>query len=566
MKHLRILFVLVFLLVAGATVTQAQRDSDGDGLADGQDNCPNEAGPAGNNGCPLVLVIAPQQPLDTDGDGLPDSDDQCPTVAGPRENRGCPVETTPTGPTDLAPNPAVDTDGDGVPDSNDGCPTQAGPAHLSGCPDTTQDSDGDSIPDPVDNCPNVAGVPENNGCPPFTPPALPTDACYVTPNGDFRVIVREQPDLNAAMLGFLLPGVIYEAQGYVMVGTELWFVMTSYENSANITGYASRSVLNASACGEIAPVGPSNVRVVPTGEGRTTVVNTSGEFPWQVSLLVGFGEGTPEQPTQTVEYCIYQEVQEAGVFEEVCYEIEIPEGCVLTTAEAGVYTVDCGDGETVNVNPLFDGMPAVDFQGPSRDNDSAIAIGLRLIFNGPADPDDGPETVEYCIYQEVQEAGVFEEVCYEIEIPEGCVLTTAEAGVFTLDCDGEDVTVNPLFDDVPSSVVPVQRDPETLGIGMQMIYRGGGANTGGGTDTIEYCVYEEVQEVGVFEEVCYEIEAPEGCVFVASEAGVYTLDCDNEGTLNPDLGGLPAIDLTYPTNPEQPILIGLLLPAVQKVR
>lgn len=39
-------------------------DSDGDGIEDSKDACPNEAGPAEFNGCP-----------DSDGDGIADKDD-----------------------------------------------------------------------------------------------------------------------------------------------------------------------------------------------------------------------------------------------------------------------------------------------------------------------------------------------------------------------------------------------------------------------------------------------------------------------------------------------------------
>jgi outer membrane protein OmpA-like peptidoglycan-associated protein len=61
-------------------------DADGDGVADGDDNCPNEAGPAANNGCPWP---------DTDGDGILDKDDKCPNEAGVAANNGCP-EVKPT--------------------------------------------------------------------------------------------------------------------------------------------------------------------------------------------------------------------------------------------------------------------------------------------------------------------------------------------------------------------------------------------------------------------------------------------------------------------------------------
>lgn len=108
-----------------------KKDSDGDGIYDKEDACPNQAGPAENQGCPWP---------DTDGDGVLDKDDACPSVAGTLG--GCP-----------------DSDGDGIKDSEDSCPTVAGIAQFGGCPD----SDGDGIQDSEDQCPNVAGT--LNGCP-----------------------------------------------------------------------------------------------------------------------------------------------------------------------------------------------------------------------------------------------------------------------------------------------------------------------------------------------------------------------------------------------------------------
>ncbi|WP_395058463.1 thrombospondin type 3 repeat-containing protein, partial [Flavobacterium sp.] len=74
---------------------------------------------------------------DTDGDGIYDKDDACPEVAGLKQFNGCP-----------------DTDGDGIQDSEDACPEVAGLAALKGCPDT----DGDGIADKDDACPEVAGL------------------------------------------------------------------------------------------------------------------------------------------------------------------------------------------------------------------------------------------------------------------------------------------------------------------------------------------------------------------------------------------------------------------------
>ena len=55
---------------------------------------------------------------DTDGDGIWDKDDACPEVPGLEEFNGCP-----------------DTDGDGIEDGNDDCPNVAGAAEFNGCPD-----------------------------------------------------------------------------------------------------------------------------------------------------------------------------------------------------------------------------------------------------------------------------------------------------------------------------------------------------------------------------------------------------------------------------------------------
>ena len=115
------------------------KDRDGDGVIDKLDDCPKEAGPAENNGCPWG---------DADGDGVLDNVDKCPNEVGPKENDGCPI---------------IDTDGDGVIDTVDECVNVVGPAENSGCPWT--DADGDGILDKDDKCINEPGVKENGGCP-----------------------------------------------------------------------------------------------------------------------------------------------------------------------------------------------------------------------------------------------------------------------------------------------------------------------------------------------------------------------------------------------------------------
>ncbi len=118
---------------AGLTFKFGGKDTDGDGIYDKDDACPNDKGPKELKGCP-----------DSDGDGILDKDDSCPEVKGIAEFQGCP-----------------DTDGDGVQDKDDACPDVAGLKSMNGCPD----SDGDGVTDKSDKCPTVKGPKDNAGCP-----------------------------------------------------------------------------------------------------------------------------------------------------------------------------------------------------------------------------------------------------------------------------------------------------------------------------------------------------------------------------------------------------------------
>ena len=132
--------------LVGLLVCKGDVDSDGDGVPDHLDRCPNTP-----PGCPVdEQGCSP----DADGDGVPDCIDKCPNTP-----KGCEV--------DAAGCPA-DSDGDGVPDCIDKCPNtpkNCRPVDKNGCP---PDSDGDGVPDCIDKC---KGTPKNtpvdeNGCPP----------------------------------------------------------------------------------------------------------------------------------------------------------------------------------------------------------------------------------------------------------------------------------------------------------------------------------------------------------------------------------------------------------------
>lgn len=139
-------------------IGKTSSDTDGDGIKDENDLCPNEPGKASTKGCPDSdndgvedkKDLCPNDPglkefsgcPDTDADGIPDRDDACPKTAGEVSANGCP-----------------DEDGDGVADRLDECPTDAGT--IKGCPD----KDGDGVIDKNDDCPEEKGTKANNGCP-----------------------------------------------------------------------------------------------------------------------------------------------------------------------------------------------------------------------------------------------------------------------------------------------------------------------------------------------------------------------------------------------------------------
>ena len=88
-----------------------EKDSDGDGIPNKEDLCPEQAGIARFQGCP-----------DKDKDGIQDAEDSCPFVAGIPTFNGCP-----------------DTDGDGIRDIEDACPEEAGTHENEGCPEMSQE-------------------------------------------------------------------------------------------------------------------------------------------------------------------------------------------------------------------------------------------------------------------------------------------------------------------------------------------------------------------------------------------------------------------------------------------
>ena len=119
-------------------------DCDGDGVLDGDDNCPAQpnADQQDTDGdhigdvCDNCRLVANPDQMDADGDGVGDACDICP------------------GHDDHA-----DHDGDRVPDGCDNCPQRYNPNqadwNANGVGDACEDSDGDGFVDAGDNCVSV---------------------------------------------------------------------------------------------------------------------------------------------------------------------------------------------------------------------------------------------------------------------------------------------------------------------------------------------------------------------------------------------------------------------------
>jgi len=165
-------------MVVGAGLTfplgATPRDTDGDGVPDRRDECPDT--PHG------ATVDARGCPGDDDGDGVLNGIDQCPnTMTGATvDTRGCPSDSdgdgvfdgidqcadTPAGATVDAKGCPGDDDGAGVLNGIDQCPgTPAGATvDAKGCP---SDADGDGVFDGIDKCPDTTpGLKvDASGCP-----------------------------------------------------------------------------------------------------------------------------------------------------------------------------------------------------------------------------------------------------------------------------------------------------------------------------------------------------------------------------------------------------------------
>jgi len=155
-------------VVDAAGCAAAQRDTDGDLVTDDLDECAET--PEGTEvdaaGCPI-----PVAPVDSDDDGVADDEDNCPDDANADQadsnDDGVGDACTPI-------QPVLDADDDGVNDDDDACAGTAQGAEVDefGCADSQRDSDADGVTDDVDACPDSAAGDDigADGCTVVVPP------------------------------------------------------------------------------------------------------------------------------------------------------------------------------------------------------------------------------------------------------------------------------------------------------------------------------------------------------------------------------------------------------------
>ncbi len=134
-------------------------DTDGDGIADSVDNCPNTSnanqadadGDGVGNVCDNCPNTSNANQADADGDGVGNVCDNCPNTSNATQ---------------------TDTDGDGVGDACDICPGS----------DDRVDADADGVPDGCDNCPNISNATQTD-----TDGDGVGDTCDICPGSDDEV-------------------------------------------------------------------------------------------------------------------------------------------------------------------------------------------------------------------------------------------------------------------------------------------------------------------------------------------------------------------------------------------
>jgi hypothetical protein len=394
-----------------------------------------------------------------------------------------------------------DRDGDGVPDSRDSCMSNAGTASNNGCPDNGRatdvpppDTDGDGTADPLDRCPNEAGDGANGGCPPGTTEGSPastpemsiaaaptTGDCVLSSLGSNPVNIRQFPNVDAEIVGIISPNEWLKVLARFDYGNLLfsqndmgdevpfnifpfdnnppdqnyvvWFLVKDSDSDA--TGWVAEAVIRMGGdCADFVIENPAPDAVymeykledliISSAEGSGTSDDSHREQIEIASFTFGEGSAVPVFPNENPFFWIGLDPQEAST--DFFLKIDGVEG-------------ESSDGDALPMEEV-------------SLNYARVGEACDLVENsdGTIEPvcDDGgtPPSIIVCSYQQLTEAGVYEEVCYEVEIPEGCVVDSSEAGLWHIICedDGDGVQVTPVGETAP--ILDIKWEGNSVQIGL----------------------------------------------------------------------------------------------------
>lgn len=252
-------------------------DKDGDGVPDGNDDCPSVFNP--------IRPMDGETQADTDGDGIGDACDKCPLDSG----ESC------------TPSIAGDMDGDGVPNGTDNCPEDANADQADGDGDgkgaaCDKDSDGASCDDRAN--------PGSSGCPTvYTIAQLRNPAAPKHPkSGDARAIIKgvwvtAVKKVGGGTFGFFIQeegtqyaGMFVATPGSpptVVVGNRV-DVEGDYEELFGLS-QLSNVVVKVVDSGTALPITP--VTIDPAVYASTASKGAAGE-PWETMLCLVEGPVT----------------------------------------------------------------------------------------------------------------------------------------------------------------------------------------------------------------------------------------------------------------------------------
>lgn len=195
-------------------------------------------------------IASPEAVADSDGDGIPNYGDKCPdtpeTARGLVDIWGC----------------SIDTDCDGIPDHLDGCPHGLPGAlvDINGCP---LDSDNDDVPDGLDDCPgSEPDLPvDRTGCVDLSVLEKPMVLNVKYQSGSFEIDSVTEEKLGKLSRILLKAGAVrVEINGYTdNIGTTQANKVLSQKRANQLKDY-------------LVYLGVDSERLIPVGRGETNFI------------------------------------------------------------------------------------------------------------------------------------------------------------------------------------------------------------------------------------------------------------------------------------------------------